>query len=84
MANGDFDNSDLEEAKLGILQHLDVPISPGSKGIATYTWERSGKTNAMRRRFRDQLLALTKEQLQAALQEHLQVKKNQGIVSDLR
>ncbi len=80
MASGDFSETDLEEAKLGIIQQIDQPTSPGSRGIVAYTWLREGKTLAMRQHFRDRILSLSlsKELLQRALQQHLQPYKDQG------
>lgn len=83
MASGDFDERDLEEAKIGIIQHIDVPTSPGSKAIVAYTWQRDGKTPAMRQHFRDRLLGLTKTELQNALKEHVLPNMDKGIAVTL-
>lgn len=79
MASGEFDERDLEEAKIGIIQHIDVPTSPGSKAIVAYTWQRDGKTPAMRQHFRDRLLNLTKDELQGALKEHILPNMDKGV-----
>lgn len=69
--DGDFDASDLEEAKLEIVQDLDEPVSPGSRGSVGYTWMRNGKTLQMRQAWRDKLLGLTKEDVVAAVKKHI-------------
>ncbi len=61
IAQGLFEESDLEEAKLEIIQSLDNPIAPGSRGVHAYGWLREGKTLAVRQSFRNQLLSLTRQ-----------------------
>ena len=46
IAEGHFQDSDLEEAKLETIQHMDVPISPGNRGATAYAWMREGKLPA--------------------------------------
>lgn len=77
IAKGHFDESDLEEAKLGIVQQLDHPVSPGSKAQVAYSWMRDGKTHAMRQNHRDKLLNLTVKQVQEAVEQEL-LKKKEG------
>lgn len=55
---GKFTEKDLEEAKLEIIQSLDKPIAPGSRGEKAYGWLKEGRTNEMRQQFRDRLLDL--------------------------
>ncbi|MCB1114095.1 MAG: insulinase family protein [Chlamydiia bacterium] len=69
---GDFSDSDLEEAKLEIIQHLDSPIPPGSRGDVAYGWLRDGKSKAIREKHRTQVLKLTKEQAIEAAKKHIQ------------
>lgn len=68
---GNFNESDLDEAKLGIIQHFDTPTSPGSRGVTSYIWQRDGKTTHMRQTFRDRLLSLELGDIEKALQEHI-------------
>ncbi|NGX45194.1 MAG: hypothetical protein K940chlam2_00337 [Chlamydiae bacterium] len=75
IAAGNFDENDLEGAKLGIIQHLDLPISPGSRAIVSYIWQRDGKTRQRRQAFRDNLLNLSKKDIQEAVQSELLGKK---------
>lgn len=78
ISDGNFDETDLEESKLGIIQQLDSPISPGTRGMIAYSWQRDGKTRQMRQTFRDNLLALTSEDIKRALKEHILSQIDQG------
>jgi Zn-dependent M16 (insulinase) family peptidase len=80
IANGQFTEQDLEEAKLGIIQQLDAPISPGSRALTAYTWFRDGKTKEMRQEFRNRLLALTPADIKTAVAIELLPKKSQGVI----
>jgi Zn-dependent M16 (insulinase) family peptidase len=71
IASGAFSQQDLEEAKLGILQHLDNPVSPGSRAMLSYSWMREGKTQAMRQGLRDAIIGLSSKTLQHAVAEHV-------------
>lgn len=79
IASGHFSDRDLEEAKLGVIQHLDLPLPPGSRAITAYGWYRMGKTNEMRQQFRDRLLALKSEEVAHIVTTHLLPKKDTGI-----
>ncbi len=61
---GDFDASDLEEAKLELLQNLDAPISPGSRAVIAYALLCEGKTDTMRQAFRDRLFSTNCQDIQ--------------------
>lgn len=71
VVDGQFDDSDIEEAKLEIIQGLDYPISPGSRADQAYGWLREGKPPEVRQKFRDRLLATTKEQVIAAVKKYI-------------
>ncbi len=77
LAEGKFTDRDLTEAKLGIIQGLDAPISPGSRGSVEYSYFREGYTKEMRQDFRDHLLSTTKDEVKNAAQKHL--RGNPGI-----
>lgn len=68
---GDFDEEDLSEAKLEMIQSMDSPISPGSRADLAYEWLRENRTPEIRQAFRDRLLALTKEQVIVAVQNQI-------------
>jgi len=63
----DFDEQDLFDAKLSIIQDLDTPIKPGSYGITAYLWERNRLTYEMRDAFRTKVLNLSIDDIKKAL-----------------
>ncbi len=68
IAQGNFDDLDLEEAKLEMFQTLDTPVSPGNQADLAYSWWREGKTFEIRQAFRHQVLNLTREDIIEAVQ----------------
>lgn len=80
IAAGKFTEQDLEEAKLGIIQQFDSPISPGSRALTAYGWIRDGKTKQMRQQFRNKILSLTKHELTQAVIANLVTKKEEAVV----
>lgn len=79
IANGHFNDRDLEEAKLGVIQQFDTPVSPGSRAIMAYSWLEEGKTQSLRQEFRDRILSLTCQELQHAIALELLPKKTEAI-----
>lgn len=69
--DGQFDDQNLEEAKLEIIQDFDNPISPGARADAAYNWLKQGKTKELRQNFREQLLATTQDDVMAAVKAHI-------------
>jgi hypothetical protein len=80
IAETQFDRRDLEEAKLGIIQALDSPISPGSRGVVSYVMQRDGKTRQIRQIYRDQILSLSKREISQAVSKHLALQLDQGVL----
>jgi Zn-dependent M16 (insulinase) family peptidase len=76
---GDFEDSDLEEAKLEMIQTLDAPVSPGSQAELAYGWMREGKIG-LRQPFRNQLLKLDREQIIEAVQNVIAPQFDKGTV----
>lgn len=68
---GSFTKQDLFEAKLGIFQGIDSPLPPKSRGPTAYHWHKVGKTLKIRQQYRDQIFAVTKEDIQIALESHV-------------
>jgi len=79
IASGQFSEQDLEEAKLGIIQQLDIPLSPGSRAMTAYGWYRKGKTKELRQQFRDRLLTLKHKEVAHIVELHLLPKKEEGV-----
>ncbi len=71
LVKGKFQESDLEEAKLEMIQAMDAPVAPGNRGDLAYGWLREGKTLEVRQAFRDRVLSLTREQVIAAVKNHV-------------
>lgn len=70
-----FNERELEEAKLGVLQTLDAPVSPGMRAMVAYAWKRAGRTLALREQFRKDVLAAARQDVAKAVSEHLLGKK---------
>lgn len=71
IVDGEFEESDLEEAKLEVFQGMDAPVAPGSRGDLAYSWIREGRTFEARQAFRNRLLSLTREEVIAAVKQHI-------------
>lgn len=69
-----FEDKDIEEAKLQILQDLDAPIPPSQRGSTAFAWMMAGKTQKVRDKYRQALLNASKEGIQNAVSKH--IKKN--------
>lgn len=76
--NGNFNDSDIEAAKLEMIQSWDTPISPGSQAEVAYGWKREGRTLELRQTFRNQTLALTKENIIGAVDRQIVTNMNKG------
>ncbi|CCB89540.1 insulinase family protein [Simkania negevensis] len=79
IANGDFSSRELEEAKLGLIQDSDTPISPGSRAIVAYSQFREGRTKKVRQDFRDHVLSIDKKEVKEAVKQELQAIADQGL-----
>jgi Zn-dependent M16 (insulinase) family peptidase len=71
IANNKFNERELEEAKLGVLQSLDGPIPPGNRAMVAYSWKRAGRTYQLREEFRRKILTATREEIASAVSRHL-------------
>ena len=63
LSSQNFTEADLEEAKLGVIQQMDHPVSPGNRALTSYHLWRSGKTIELRNHFRSRLLAVTSQDI---------------------
>lgn len=70
IADGEFDDENLEEAKLERIQE-DSPVAPGSRALLAYRWLMSGKTVDLRESQRAAILAATRLDVMRAVKEHL-------------
>ena len=63
IVEGRFDEKELEEAKLGLMQSLDTPVLPGRRALTAYLEMREGYTRERRQALREGALALTREEV---------------------
>lgn len=75
IGNQEFNDRELEEAKLGILQTLDAPVPPGNRAMVAYSWLKAGRTPALREAFRKAVMLAKPNEVAKAVQEHLAGKK---------
>lgn len=78
LIDGKFTTEDLEEAKLEVIQDLDDPVSPGSRGGVAYSWARAGKTFEVRQAFRERLLSCTSSEVIEAVKMRLRSQIDHG------
>lgn len=71
IARGEFDLSDIEEAKLEMIQGLDSPVAPGSRAELAYVWYLTGRTKEVRLNYRQRLLKLSKRDIIEAIKYHI-------------
>jgi len=71
LVDGDFTDSDLEAAKLEMIQAWDSPISPGSQSEVAYGWQREGKIYELRQAFREKTMTLQREEIIEAVKKHI-------------
>lgn len=71
LVKGKFTKAELEEAKLEMIQALDAPVAPGSRGDLAYGWMREGKSPEVRQAFRDRVIKLTRSDVIEAVKKHL-------------
>jgi hypothetical protein len=71
VARGEFDDEDLKEAKLGMIQELDTPVAPGGRARIAYHWRREGKTDPIRQSYREAILRASKKEVAEAVARHL-------------
>lgn len=81
MRLGHFDEEDLLEAKLGIIQDVDVPVSPGYRAFTTYIQERKGRTKEVKQAFRNEILKIEKKDVIAAVKEAFKNKEEYSSLS---
>ena len=62
---GEFNETQLEEAKLGVLQDLDDPIAPGSRADVAYSWLRQGKTESLRQSYRSGVFSAARDEIRS-------------------
>lgn len=79
IGQGEFDEVDLVEAKLGMVQTLDSPVAPGSRASVSYSRLQEGKTKEVRQAFRNRLLDATKDQVRLAVEQELLSNRTEAV-----
>lgn len=79
ISEGNFSDSELEEAKLQVIQTLDSPAAPGSRANIAFSWEKDGRTWEKRQAFRQELLKTTREQVIEAVSLQIKDQVHLGI-----
>ncbi|XP_076297441.1 presequence protease, mitochondrial [Lasioglossum baleicum] len=69
LSNYSISQSDLDEAKLGVFQRIDVPIPPSNRGMIKFT---HNITDDEIQKYRQQLKAVTKDQLMQVAKKYLE------------
>lgn len=80
IAEGKFDEEDLLEAKREIIQGLDAPLAPSTRGEVAYGWWREGKSFELRQAFREKIFSASCQDIQAAVTNELLPNIPQGLV----
>lgn len=78
IASGQFTEQELFEAKLGVIQNLDAPLSPRQRAITAYGWQRACRTYERRDTFRRSILSAQASDVSAAVAKHLAAQKTKG------
>ncbi len=71
LQKGEFTLSDIEEAKLEMIQALDTPVAPGSRGVVAYGWLSEGKDDQVRTHFRERVLKVNSKGVIDAINRHV-------------
>lgn len=75
IAKENFNDRELEEAKLGVIQTLDSPVSPGNRAMVAYSWRRANRTIEKRQAYREQVLSASASDVARVIEEHVLSKK---------
>ncbi|MBF5050452.1 Presequence protease 1, chloroplastic/mitochondrial [Candidatus Clavichlamydia salmonicola] len=59
----EFDDEDLDEAVLSVLQDIDGPIAPGARASLAYFRLKGGRTPELRKQYRDALFEMTSQKV---------------------
>ncbi len=68
---GNFNERELEEAKLGVIQTIDSPVPPSNRAMTAYSWKRAGRTLDLREAFRKKVLSAGKQEVADAVRDCL-------------
>ncbi len=80
---GNFSETDVQKAKMGILQKLDAPLHPAKGAFLGYQLFCEARGSDKRKAFRTKLLAATASDIQRASSDHLACGFNQSVLVTL-
>jgi Zn-dependent M16 (insulinase) family peptidase len=72
---------ELEKAVVGTIGALDKPLDPAGRGYTALIREFSGMTDLIRRRFREEVLAMTTDRLQEAARSYFPTAAEAAVVA---
>ncbi|XP_067002976.2 presequence protease, mitochondrial isoform X1 [Anabrus simplex] len=75
VAKNSFTKQDIEEAKLGVFQHVDAPVPPGSKGLTRFLY---GIDDVLLQKQREALMAVTRDDILRVAHQYLSEKAKCG------
>jgi Zn-dependent M16 (insulinase) family peptidase len=78
IGEGKFNEQEIEEAKLQILQDLDAPIPPGQRASTAFSWLLAKKDQQVRDTYRKNLLNAGKDQIIEATKLHIKNHLNEA------
>ena len=81
VCNNPVPQEELEKAVIGTIGALDKPLDPAGRGYTAMIREFSGMTDPMRRRFREEVLAITTKRLQDAARRYFPAAAEAAVVA---
>lgn len=71
IADGLFNDKDIQEGILSVIQSIDSPVSPGARASVAYFRLRSGRIPGLRQAFRQAVLSVTRDQVTDVVKRYL-------------
>jgi hypothetical protein len=71
LMEGKFSDKELEEAKICIIQQLDIPLIPLAKAVTAYTHLKEKRSPQLRQNFRNRILSSTKQDIKKTASQYL-------------
>lgn len=81
LLEGHFSLKELDEAKICIMQHIDMPLSPIARAVSAYSYLKENRTDERRQTFRTALLKTNMQQIIDASSRYLTKEDHLSFVS---
>ncbi|MDN3508288.1 MAG: hypothetical protein P0S94_05145, partial [Simkaniaceae bacterium] len=78
-----YTSDEIKQAKIGLIQRFDSPISPGARGITAYNWMHTGRTLERRQKYRDAILSTNAKSVSESVEKHLANFRGEGTLAVL-